>query len=95
MLAKLKKRASATSPVAARRPKVEFTLQPPAGLDEHIHRIEGLAKRIDGYIRFMCQIAEHRGMSAEARERAAIAFYEKLIVAEQQLGRIHDEFRLE
>ena len=67
----------------------------PLILVEQVHRIEAMGKRIDGYIRFMCQIASQSGDSAEVKERAVTAFYEQMIIVERQLGHIHDELRLE
>jgi len=68
---------------------------PALPLEEHIRQIEVLGQRIDGYVRFMCQIAGLSGTSAEAKERAVTAFHERMIVVESQLARIHDELRLE
>lgn len=63
--------------------------------EERIHRIEVIAKRIDGYVRFMCQITSHTGLSAEVKEKAVIEFYEQMILVDSRLARIHDQLRLE
>lgn len=68
---------------------------PPWNLAERLHRIETLSKRIEGYIQFMCQVGSMTNASDEVKERAVKAFYEQLVVVERQLGRIHDELRLE
>ncbi len=68
---------------------------PPWTLEERLHGIEAMGQRIDGYIRFMCQVASLNGASAEAKERAVTAFYERLVLVESQLGRIQEDLRLE
>ena len=93
--AKLKKRTSHKPSIAAKMPTAHTPVQPRSMLAEHVYRIGVLGKRIDAYIEFMSQMGEHPGLSDEMKTRAAIAFYEKLLVVEQQLGRIHDEYRLE
>lgn len=67
----------------------------PLTLEERLHRIEVMGQRVAGYVQFMCQVVNLNNASAEAKERAVAAFYERMVVAEKQLGRIHDELRLE
>ncbi|MBI3410932.1 MAG: hypothetical protein HY040_21570 [Planctomycetes bacterium] len=64
-------------------------------MEERLQRIEAMGLRIDGYVQFMCQIAGLNGASAEVKERAVTEFYEQMIVVERQLGRIHENLRLE
>ena len=64
-------------------------------MEERLQRIEAMGLRIDGYVRFMCQVANLNGASAEVKERAVTDFYEQMIVVERQLGRIHENLRLE
>jgi hypothetical protein len=68
---------------------------PPLTTEEHLKRIEALAERIAGYIRFMGQVGTMNGTSAEMKERAVAAFYERLTLAESQLGRIREDLRLD
>lgn len=63
-------------------------------LEEHVHQIEAMGKRIDGYIQFMCQIGGQSGISAEVKEAAAAAFYQQMVIVERQLAQIHDELKL-
>jgi hypothetical protein len=89
-----------TSPPAAKKPLPKpvlegVTLKPPYTLEERLHRIEALGKRMDGYIKYMCQIATQAGSSNEAKERAVTLFYNQLVIVESQLAKIHDELRLE
>jgi hypothetical protein len=42
----------------------------------------------------MCQVGSLNGTSAEAKERTVTAFYERMVVAEGQLGRIQENLRL-
>jgi hypothetical protein len=68
---------------------------PPWTLEERLHRIEAMGLKIEGYIRFMCQVAGLEGASAEAKERAVAAFYDRMVDAERALGHIHEDLRLE
>jgi hypothetical protein len=60
---------------------------------ERLQRIEAMGKWIDGYVQFMCQVGNLNGTSAEAKEKAVVAFYERMTVLERQLGRIQDDLR--
>jgi hypothetical protein len=60
-----------------------------------LQRIEALGDRIADHVRFMCEPGTTEGNSAEAKERARAAFYERLLVVERQLGRIKEAFLLE
>jgi hypothetical protein len=62
---------------------------------ERLQRIEALGQRINGYVQFMCQLDNLNGTSAEAKDKAVIAFYEQLVVLERRLGRIQDNLKLE
>jgi hypothetical protein len=64
-------------------------------MEERLQRIEVMGQRIDGYVRFMCQVASLNGTSAEVKDRAVTAFYERMVVVEGELGRIHEALRLE
>ena len=88
-------RAGASGSAPAGKLNASASPDLPLILEEQVHRIEAMGKRIDGYIRFMCQIAGQSGTSAEMKERAVTAFYEQMIIVERQLGHIHDELRLE
>jgi len=62
--------------------------------EERLKRIEALGERIIGHVRFMCQVANLGGSSAEMKERAVTAFYERMILVESQLGRLREELLL-
>ena len=68
---------------------------PPWTTGERLQRIEAMGQRINGYVQFMCQIGNLNGTSAEAKEKAVVAFYEQMVVLERQLGRIQDALQLE
>ena len=68
---------------------------PPWTLEERLHRIDVLGQKIAEYVRFMCHVAGLNGASAEVKERAVTAFYDKMVVVEKQLARIHENLRLE
>ena len=62
--------------------------------EERLRRIAALGRQITEYVGFMCQSGTLDGTSAEAKEKATSAFYDRLGVAERQLARIHDDLRL-
>jgi len=64
-------------------------------MEERLHRIECLGRKIGAYVEFMCHVADLDGVSAEAKERAVAAFYDRMVLVEQQLGRIQESFRLQ
>jgi hypothetical protein len=68
---------------------------PPWTTDERLKRIEAMGQRVNGYVQFMCALGNLNGTSTEARDKAVIAFYERMLVLERQLGLIQDEFKLE
>jgi len=66
----------------------------PCTTEEHLQRIEAMGRRISGYVEYMCQSSNLNGTSKESKEKAVVSFYERMIVLERQLGRIHDELQL-
>jgi hypothetical protein len=63
-------------------------------MEERLERIEAMAKRIDGYVQFMGAVGGLNGTSAEAKEKAVTAFYERMVVLERELCRIQEDLRL-
>jgi hypothetical protein len=68
---------------------------PPQSLEDRLHRIEAMGQRITGYIQFMCTAATLNGSSNEAKERGVTAFYEQMLVVENQLRKIQESLWLE
>ncbi len=62
--------------------------------EDRLQLIEALGHRIAGYVQFMGQVGGLGGTSAEMKDRAVAAFYERLALAETQLGRIQENLRL-
>jgi hypothetical protein len=94
MAAKAKTPARATAPPVVAEPPVAFAAVAPRTTEERILRIAAMGQRIDGYIQFMCQVGNLAGTSAEAKEKAITAFYDRLLILERQLGRIQEELQL-
>ena len=91
-----KSKPAAPAKKSATKPVLEgVSLKPPYTLEERLHRIEALGKRMDGYIKYMCEIGTQAGSSNEVKERTVTAFYNQLVLVEAQLAKIHDEVRLE
>jgi hypothetical protein len=61
---------------------------------ERLQRIEAMIKRIDEYVRFLATIGNLDGTSAEAKDKAVAAFYERMAVLQLQLGQILEDFQL-
>ena len=84
---------AAVPPPGGEAPPARWPI-PPWTLEGRLHCIEAMGQRINGYIRFMCQVGSLDGASAEAKERAVAAFYECLAVLEGRLSRIHEDLQL-
>jgi hypothetical protein len=84
-----------TSPLSAYLAQRSAAQTPASTTEERLQRIEAMGQRIASYVQFMCQIGQLNGTSAEAKEKAVAAFYERMVVLERHLGRIHDDVRLE
>jgi hypothetical protein len=69
-------------------------LTPPWTTEERLRRIEAMGQRIHGFVDFMCKIGSLDGTCAAAKERAVAAFYDRLVVVEQQLGKIQEDIQL-
>ena len=67
---------------------------PPRTTAEYLQRIEAMGQRIKGYVQFICKVGTLNGTSAEARDKAIAAFYERMVALERQLGRVQDDLRL-
>ncbi len=67
---------------------------PPWTMEERLQRIRAMSQQINGYIQFICQIDELNGSSAEAKERAVAALYERMVIVASQLGRIKEDLQL-
>lgn len=87
---KPKPSASGTEP----EPLPDTWIAAPVSCEECLQRIQTLSHRVDGYVRFMKKIDDVRGTSAEAKQKALIAFYERLLFMERELGRIQEELQL-
>ena len=67
----------------------------PATPDERRADIDRIALRITGIVRFMCDMKELPGTSAEVRDKALAVFHERIAAAERQLAHIQDRLQLE
>ena len=94
MSTKAKASPRLTTPLPDAGPPLGGWVIPPTSPQERLQRIEALGDRIAGYIRFMSKARNLSGTSAEAKELAVSAFYERLVVAERQLGRIQEDLQL-
>jgi hypothetical protein len=74
-------------------PVTNLLRTPPLSNEDRLIHIRALGDRVEAYIRFICSVGELRGSSAEEKDRAVVAFYERLRALEQELGRIHKGLR--
>jgi hypothetical protein len=88
------KPAAAATPAPAPELPVEDWRTPPATTEDCLARIRALGLLVEGHIDFMCAVGNLPSSSAEANQRAAIAFYERLRILERVLGGIREELWL-
>jgi hypothetical protein len=86
------KARSVTLPGA--EPAPDDWTEPPVTTADCLTRIRTLRQRVDEHVRFMCAVGKLEGISAEAKYKAAAAFYDRLRMLERALGRIEEELRL-
>jgi hypothetical protein len=94
MTTKTKTPSDLLAPRPLEQPGANLWPAPPWTTEERLKRIEALGERVTGYVQFMCQVSNLKGTSAEAKDKAVAAFYERLAVLERQLGRIQEDLRL-
>jgi hypothetical protein len=63
-------------------------------MEEGLQRIQALGQRIKVYVQFICAVGKLDGSSAEAKQKAVAVFYDRLLLMEQELGRIQEALRL-
>jgi hypothetical protein len=79
---------------ATRQPLAAVDQLPPASVEDSLERIRAMGERVSGYVEFMEAVGTLGGTSAESKERAVAAFYERMVVLERELGRIAEELQL-
>jgi hypothetical protein len=93
MAVKTKSRPPSTFPDL--EPINELLRTVPVTTEERVAHIRALGQRIKGYIQYMCSLNRLNGFSAEVKEKAVATFYERLVILEQELGKIQDKLQLE
>ena len=93
MAAKTKSRPPSTFPDL--EPINELLRTPPENTEERLVHIRALGQRVKGYVQFMCKVNRLSGSSEEVKEKAVTIFYERLLLLEQELGRIQEKLQLE
>jgi hypothetical protein len=98
MAAKAKPRAAPPPPPKTKaRPAPTFPeLEPiaellrtkPTTMEDRLAHIRALGQRLLSHVHFMCAVQKLLGSSPCAKEEAVTAFYERLVLVEQELGRI-------
>jgi hypothetical protein len=88
------KNPPATDKPAKEAPPMGRGWKPAMTAEERLKLIEQMRQRINGYVDFMCAVGGLAGSSAEAKEAAVAAFYDRFTALDQQLGRICDDLRL-
>lgn len=92
MAQKVGRRAPPPPPVD---PLTQLLQRPPSTLPEHLVHIKGLGQLVTGYVQAMGKVDKLSGVSAEAKARAVVAFYEQLAIMETRLRAIHESLQLE
>lgn len=75
-------------------PLADLLRTPPATTEDRLRHIRVLGQRIAAYVRFMSAAARRENSSVEERQRAVTVFYERLLLMEQELARVYENFRL-
>lgn len=57
-------------------------------------RIAELGKRVQEHVALIGKVGEVKSSSAEAKDKAVVAFHDRLAALEGQLARIHEELQL-
>jgi hypothetical protein len=89
---KTKSRPAPTFPEL--EPITELLRTKPVTMEDRLAHIRALGHRLDSHIRFMCAVAKLNGSSPAAKDQAVTLFYERLLLMEQELGRIKEELQL-
>lgn len=92
--ASVTKAKPAARPAPATDAEVEPWTGPPRSLAERLQRIKAMAERINEYVKFMCDVGSLSGTSNDAKEKAVVAFHDRMVIVENQLARIHEELWL-
>ncbi len=74
-------------------PLADLLRTPPCSTEDRLRHIRALGRRISEYIRFMSTVSKWGPSSEEERDRAVAVFCQRLRIMEQELSRLHDEFR--
>jgi hypothetical protein len=94
----VRRRQAATTATAVRKVKavVPAPVEEPAvgTMAWRLARIAALGSRIEEHVVQISKVADLKSSSAEAKNRAVIAFHDRLAALEAQLGRIHEELQL-
>jgi hypothetical protein len=94
MATKAKAPTRPATPPPEEEPQAMPWQTPPWTTEERLQCIAALGQRIDKYVQDMCKVGRLGGTSAEAKDKAVAAFYERMVVLERQLARIQEELRL-
>ncbi len=83
-----------SAPAFANERSVAARLAPPETTEERLHRIKVARQLVTEHVEFIRGVGTLGGASAEAKEKAVLAFYERLTSLERQLARVLDDLRL-
>jgi hypothetical protein len=95
MTAKVKAARTATPLAPFPGAAVDLGPNPLAPPETRRQMLKALGERLDGHIRFMCEVERMPGLSAESKDRAVGAFHQRLASMEGELGRIRENLQLE
>lgn len=92
--AKAKPKSRPTVAPLAEESQPEAWKTPPLTTEERLQRIQALGKRVEGYVQYMCKVGSMACTSAESKDRAVSAFYDRLVLLERELNRVQEELQL-
>jgi hypothetical protein len=88
------KTGTAAQKAGGKAPQEPWGARPVLTTQQRLEAIEQMLERVSGYVEFMRGVDALKGSSAEAKEAAVVAFYERMVVLERQLGGIAEGLRL-
>ena len=87
-------RIDAAAQKAGETPQASWGSRPTLTTQQRLEGIEKMLERVNGHVAFMRGVDALQGSSAEAKEAAVAAFYDRMEALERQLGRISEGLRL-
>src|SRR5436309_3080194 len=91
---RVKAKEKAKVPPPPEEPFLGLVAPPCVTLADHLASIQALGRKVEEHVRFVAGVERLPGTSLEAREKAVMAFHERLATLERILGQTLEDLRL-